>query len=169
MPKQNRTRYAILGLLSFAPLSGYDIRKICEEKLGYFWSESYSQIYSMLKQLTKEGFTTIEHKKQESKPDRKVYTVTDSGLQELRRWLQEPPAPGTRRIELLLKLTFGIHASSETMKSYVMQELDQIKAMNAELRELEQQVLAEKSESVLPLYQLITLRYGIAVTNGLID
>lgn len=44
--ERNQTSYVILGLLSIAPnQTGYDIRKAVEETVGYFWSESYGQIY----------------------------------------------------------------------------------------------------------------------------
>ena len=41
MPRENKTKYAVLGLLTYAPLSGYDIRRIYADSLGNFWSESY--------------------------------------------------------------------------------------------------------------------------------
>jgi PadR family transcriptional regulator AphA len=45
------TPFAILGLLSIEPMSGYDIRRNLDESLSYFWSESYGQIYPSLKKL----------------------------------------------------------------------------------------------------------------------
>ena len=39
------TPNALLGLLSLRPMSGYDIRQVISESIGYFWSESYGQIY----------------------------------------------------------------------------------------------------------------------------
>ncbi|HEY3155376.1 MAG TPA: PadR family transcriptional regulator, partial [Candidatus Eisenbacteria bacterium] len=49
------TPYAILGMLSFAPMSGYDIRKEAASSIGYFWSESYGQIYPALRELQARG------------------------------------------------------------------------------------------------------------------
>src|SRR5438132_1157029 len=48
------TPYAVLGMLSLAPMSGYDIRKESETSIGYFWSESYGQLSPamMQEQLT---------------------------------------------------------------------------------------------------------------------
>ena len=56
MAKKQKTRSAILGLLSWQPMSGYDIKKLIEMGLRHFWSESYGQIYPTLEQLVKEGF-----------------------------------------------------------------------------------------------------------------
>ena len=38
------TGKALLGLLSIAPMSGYDIRQLIPWSIGQFWSESYGQI-----------------------------------------------------------------------------------------------------------------------------
>ena len=53
--RQPSTRYAILGLLSLAPMSGYEIRKVAASSIGHFWSESYGQIYPTLRKLVAAG------------------------------------------------------------------------------------------------------------------
>src|ERR1035441_9620557 len=53
---RNRTAYVLLGLLSIEPnQSGYDLRKAIESSVGYFWGESYGQIYPTLKRLAAGG------------------------------------------------------------------------------------------------------------------
>jgi DNA-binding PadR family transcriptional regulator len=37
---QRKTWFAILGLLDWRPMSGYDIKKLVEMGLSHFWSES---------------------------------------------------------------------------------------------------------------------------------
>ena len=91
MPRENKTKYAVLGLLTYAPLSGYDIRRIYDQSLGNFWSESYGAIYPILKRLEEEGLATREVQHQAGKPDRNVYTITELGRDELHRWLAQPP------------------------------------------------------------------------------
>ena len=84
-------------------MSGYDLKKLIEFSISNFWNESYAQIYPILKQLAKEGLTTSHVEKRVGKPDRYVYTITDAGQNELRRWLAEPAELQTQRNELLLK------------------------------------------------------------------
>ena len=48
MPKENKTKYAILGLLSLAPMSGYDIKIITDNSIGHFWNENFGHIYPVL-------------------------------------------------------------------------------------------------------------------------
>src|SRR5208282_3571760 len=51
MPKENRSKYAILGMLDFCPMSGYDLRKYAASSIGHFWKEDYGHIYPTLKLL----------------------------------------------------------------------------------------------------------------------
>ena len=55
MAARRKTRFAILGLLSWKPMSGYDIKKLIEMGLQYFWQESYEQLYPTLEALVAEG------------------------------------------------------------------------------------------------------------------
>ena len=45
----------ILGLLSFRPRSGYDIKTVVDRSTRFFWAASYGQIYQELKRLEQEG------------------------------------------------------------------------------------------------------------------
>ena len=62
--KEKRSKYAILGILSLGSMSGYDIKKMFEKSIGNFWSESYGQIYPLLKALVDEGFATSSIERQ---------------------------------------------------------------------------------------------------------
>jgi len=81
---------AILGFLSYRPLSGYDLKKIFDSSVRHFWYADQSQIYRTLATLTEEQLTTVEVVNQSEKPDRKVYHITPAGLNDLRGWLLGP-------------------------------------------------------------------------------
>ena len=53
----------LLGLLTIAPMSGYDLGQLIQDSIHYFWRESYGQIYPSLKQLSAEGFVTGKSEK----------------------------------------------------------------------------------------------------------
>ena len=42
--REVKSKYAILGMLSIEPMSGYDIKKEVEKSISNFWTESYGQI-----------------------------------------------------------------------------------------------------------------------------
>ena len=58
MPRENKTRFAVLAMLSLGPRSGYDIQQQIQRTLGHFWSESHGQIYPTLRKLLAEGLAT---------------------------------------------------------------------------------------------------------------
>ncbi|HCW53514.1 MAG TPA: PadR family transcriptional regulator, partial [Clostridium sp.] len=76
MAKANKTRYALLGVLSYQPSSGYDIKKICDNSIGYFWNENYGHICPVLKQLESENLITKFVKETEGHPQKNIYSIT---------------------------------------------------------------------------------------------
>jgi PadR family transcriptional regulator, regulatory protein AphA len=168
--KENKSRLAVLGMLTLGPMSGYDIRKAMEQSTGNFWQESYGQIYPILKQLTNEGLATSREEKQEGSPVRYVYTLTDKGWDELGTWLSEPIEYQVERNELLLKLFFGrimpIPASIEHVGRFRMlqeQSLRKYEQIEAHLARC-----AVEEDPDAP-YSLITVRYGLHRVRALID
>jgi PadR family transcriptional regulator, regulatory protein AphA len=131
MKQIGATPNALLGLLSLEPMSGYDIRQMISRSIGYFWSESYGQIYPGLKLLTDEGLVAKKTERREGSPDRHVYSLTAAGRKQLRRWLELPAAREVPRNELLLKLFFGAHApvevSREHVRGYLELQLEQLR------------------------------------------
>ena len=88
---------AILGLLSWRPLSGYDLKKKFADSLALPWSGNSNQIYTTLVKLHREGLVTREVEDPERGPSRKVYSITAQGLAELKRLaLAEPELPQLR-------------------------------------------------------------------------
>ena len=80
MPRESKTDYALLGLLSLMPMSGYDMKAFISTSIGFFWHESYGQIYPALRRLHENGLVEREVEAQNGKPDRHLYTVTEAGL-----------------------------------------------------------------------------------------
>ena len=101
--KEGKSKYAILGMLSIEPMSGYDIKKEVEKSISNFWTESYGQIYPVLSNLIAEKLVTKTVESEAGKPDRHVYSLTARGRKELRRWLLKGFAPKIQRDEFLLK------------------------------------------------------------------
>ncbi len=94
--------HAILGLLSYRPMSGYDLKKLMQDSPFMYWSGNNNQVYKALVELGSQGLVTSETKHQDGSPTKKIYTLTDSGLAELNRWtLIAPEAPETKNAFLV--------------------------------------------------------------------
>jgi len=169
MAKENKSRYAVLGMLSTEPMSGYDIKKAIENSVANFWNESYGQIYPILKQLADAGLTTSHTEKQEGKPERYVYTLTDKGREELLHWLAEPVEHAVERNELLLKLFFGHEVSVTTSIEHVRQ----FRMLMAALLQKYTGIIAYLNEHCMDapdmLYRRITVSYGLHRTQALVQ
>jgi PadR family transcriptional regulator, regulatory protein AphA len=168
MSKENKSRYAILGVLSQGPMSGYDIKKFIQGSISNFWSESYGQIYPILKQLSEEGLTSSHTEKQEGKPERYVYRLTDKGWDTLREWLTEPAEYTVGRIEILLKLFFGRHTAVSTNIEHVQQFGALQVALLHKYAEIEKHINALGLDEAERLYSLITLSYGRRESEALV-
>lgn len=86
-------KYAILGLLHYKDMHGYQIKKHIERNFGYMWSINYGQIYPNLKHLADEGLVTMREFNQvgQKGPQRKLYSLTEDGRREFSRWLGGDP------------------------------------------------------------------------------
>jgi PadR family transcriptional regulator AphA len=98
--------YAILGFLSYLPLSGYDLKKMFDTSVQHFWPADQSQIYRTLGRLTDQGFVEMEVIHQEDHPDRKVYSITPPGREQLKSWLKSPPPVEPNRSASLIQVFF---------------------------------------------------------------
>ncbi|MDR0221438.1 MAG: PadR family transcriptional regulator, partial [Lachnospiraceae bacterium] len=82
-------KHGLLGLLSYGRMTGYELDKAFKDSLNFFWQAQTSQIYRELKAMEKAGWLTSEIVFQTSKPNKKLYAITDSGRLEFHRWIAE--------------------------------------------------------------------------------
>lgn len=129
-------RYAVLGLLNYSAMNGYDLSKMFEDSIDHFWHASMSQIYRELNTLEADGYLSSEVMQQQEKPNKRIYRITPEGKVEFERWLKdfpESPVKNTRD-EFSLRLFFG--ASMETKD--LIRELERFKAQKQQyLKEID--------------------------------
>ncbi len=120
--------HAILGFLNYKPFSGYDLKKIFDTSVQHFWAADQSQIYRTLARLTEQGWTEIEVIEQEDRPDRKVYTITQTGRDELRRWLTTSLTHEKHRSAELVQVFFAGQLSDDEVLAMFEREAEKIRA-----------------------------------------
>lgn len=109
-------KHAILGILSRLPLTGYDLKKIMQDSAYMPWSGNNNQIYKALVELLEEGCLTNEVRHQASAPSKKIYTITDRGLAELKQWALATPEPPEFRKMILIQLAGSEQLSDEELR-----------------------------------------------------
>ena len=169
MPKTNKSKYAIMGMLSIRPMSGYDMKKLIAQSIGYFWNESFGQIYPTLKQLVEEGLATRQAEKRPSKRDRYVYTLTDAGRAELRNWLKNPPEPESSRNEFLLKLFFASQVAVGDNIALIEGYRREQVALLEHCRQMEQFLRTGRADAPNLPYWLLSLDLGQQTTQAAIS
>ena len=147
----------------------YDIKKKVEGSISYFWSESYGQIYPVLKNLITEKLVTKTVERETGKPDRHVYSLTAKGRKELRRWLLERFAPKVQRNEFLLKLFFGEEITPKANLAHVERFRELQRGLLEKYKATEKRIKRDyPNNSNLP-YWLMTVRYGERTSLALLD
>jgi len=107
--------YAILGLLSWRPLTGYDIKKMFAGSTTLHWSGNNNQIYTTLVNLHKADLVTRQVELQEDSPARKIYSITAKGRTELKKWLLTEPEPPQLKNTFLIQLAWADQLSPEEL------------------------------------------------------
>jgi len=167
--KEVKSKYAILGMLSIRPMSGYDIKKQVEETISNFWTESYGQIYPVLGKLIAEKSVTKTIEKGAGKPDRHVYALTERGRKELRRWLLEGATPKVVRNEFLLKLFFGEEISVNANVAHIEEFRELQRGLLQKYKAIEKGITSEHADNANAPYWLMTVRYGEHVSRALVQ
>ena len=166
MAKTNKTDFALLGILNIEPMSGYDIRSFIRESIGYFWQESYGQIYPALKRLHSRRLVSKKKAKQSRGPAKFVYSLTPRGKAALVKWLASEPEPETVRIELLLKLFFGTTGNRRDQIGHLESLLARQRERFAQFDHVEREVLPLYVSNPSYSYWRSTLRYGQRLTEA---
>lgn len=154
----NKTRYAILGVLLESPSTGYEIKSLMSRSTVYFWRESDSTIYPMLKVLAKEGkvlskITYVGKKKKE------VFSITETGQAEFEAWIKSPTQSETPRNEFLLKLFFI--TDQEEIARLFRERLVKVEKTYEDYKKIEKR-LESLTDSSHKKTRLKLLKYGIS-------
>lgn len=169
MARVNPTEFAILGLLAEAPGSGYDIKREVEQRLSHFWSESYGHIYPMLHRLHEQGLVAKTVQREQGRPDRNVYEITDDGRRALEDWFAESPSPLRPRNELLLRLFLGRYARPEHLIRDVRAFREGLQAGLDQLRGIAERIEDEAASHPDRVYWDLVVDYGLVVFEALVD
>ncbi len=134
--------YAILGLISFGEMSGYDLKQLADRSINYFfWSPAASQIYSELRRLETMGYVTEQRVEQETRPAKRLYRITPSGEEELQRWLDDAEVPpDILKSPFLLKLFLGGTTSPEVLIAQLEARFDQMEDRLSRYEEIENEI-----------------------------
>lgn len=157
------TRTLCLGALISGPATGYEIKKRFEDTFGYFMEVSQSAIYPALAELLQDGLVTVSRVEQETRPDKKVYSLTAAGRERFRRDLAASPGRHRVRSEFLVLLFFAEWLQPERLRQVLDGQLDEFLRLRATL----DQWFREHADHA-PAGVRFTAGYGAAVMDAAI-
>jgi PadR family transcriptional regulator, regulatory protein AphA len=135
------TSYALLGLLSVQDWTTYELAKQVQRSLHWFWPRAERRLYDEPKRLVAAALVTAT-RQHTGRRARTVYSITDSGRNELRRWLRSPPAPPVTEFEGMLKVFFATAGGRKDLLRTLQVVADQAAERRAVLTEMAQESLA---------------------------
>ena len=159
-------KYALLGLLQYSPSTGYDLKQFMDTSTANFWHAKLSQIYITLKALEKEGLVTSDVQEQTSRPDRRVYTLTEQGTQDLDNWLSDTNVELPQlKDPFLLKLFFCARVDKETLLTQLKLQRDLHQKLLNEYRTDTKATIQNVRENV-PQLKKDALFWGLTLRSG---
>ncbi|MFE4535362.1 PadR family transcriptional regulator [Streptomyces scopuliridis] len=103
-------RMPLLALLSRGPAHGYELKQDLEQLLGAAYPQlNVGQIYVTLSRLEKSGLIVGEEIAQSSRPNKKIYRLTDAGTEALSAWFEETAEEPRLRDDFFMKLALASH------------------------------------------------------------
>ncbi len=119
---------AILGILSWKPSTGYELKKIFEDSSFMHWSGNNNQIYKALISLEDEALVASKVIHQDNSPSKKVYSITEEGLKELNEWVKSTPEIPEIKKTFLVQLAWSHMLSNEELSDILIKYEVEIKS-----------------------------------------
>lgn len=166
-------KHALLGLLSYEPMTGYELKQFFDISIAHFWTAELSQIYPTLKTLEDSGYVTKHVEVQENRPNRKVYEITADGREELVRWMRGAEPPANLRDPFLIKVFLGTEIAVEDMLVLMRRQMEEhqkvIAFSETVLRERIAHGVKEGFTEKHALYWTLTLDMALAYRRAYVD
>jgi len=121
-------RHAVLAALLEGEASGYQLAKRFDVAVANFWSATPQQLYRELDKLEADGLVDARLVRQQRRPDKRVFTLTDAGRAELHRFTAEPAKPVAMRDDLLVKLQAVDVGDAHAVTKELLARMDRARA-----------------------------------------
>lgn len=166
-------KHALLGILTVHPMTGYELKQFFDSSVQHFWNAELSQIYPTLKSLEEAAYVDKRVEIQESRPNRKIYDITESGREEFARWVRAPQPAVDTRDPFLIKLFFGTELPIEDVLVLMRRQMEEQQKMLAfcetVLRERIRESVSKHNSPRQGLFWTLTLEMAIAYRRTYID
>ena len=155
--RPNATAASLLGFLQEGPLTGWDLVRTAQARIGEFWTLTQSQVYRELGAMAAHGL--VEAGARGSR-DRRPYAITEAGRAAFREWLTQMPPEESIRFPLLLTISFGRWMEPATLHRAVHAQR-QVHAQRLAAYRADHDRMVREQPEAIP-WGLATLTFGLA-------
>ena len=128
--------FALLGLISVKPMSGYDLAHAFEYALSSWWTAPRTQIYPRLKQMEREGRVASEEVIQSGRPNKRVYHLTVAGTEYLQDRLRREIGPPTMNHGMLMRIFLAHEMDAGELRDLITEYANSTATWLEELRQI---------------------------------
>jgi len=160
-------KHAVLASLLDGEASGYDLSKRMDISVANFWHVVPAQLYAELRRLEDENLIEGRDVAQERRPNKRVFSLTDAGRDELRSFIREEPRPPSAKDELLVQVQAADIGDLEALAATIDQRRKTSEVRLAVFEALAKQFLRGRTEEEFltrarRIGPYVTLRRGLA-------
>jgi DNA-binding PadR family transcriptional regulator len=152
----NPTAASLLGLLdsSGGQVTGGDLVRIAQQRIGAFWHLTRSQVHRELAGLADEGYVEVVAR---GPRDSRLYAITPAGQRVYRSWLADHLPDETIRMPLLLAVSFG----RSLPRGRLRRILDRAEAEHRERLSRYRKLEVELEQQGVDAFARATLSFGL--------
>lgn len=151
-----------LGALTLGDASGYEIKKMFEEgPFSHFHQASFGSIYPALGNLCESGQVSMREHPQDGRPDKKIYSITETGKATLTRKLRKAPTADKFRSEVLVMFFLAEYMQPDHMVEVFDKYLQSYRA--------KLDCFCDTDESAFPPHRQFTRGLGNALYQAAVD
>jgi DNA-binding PadR family transcriptional regulator len=144
-------KYGVLGLLTGAPLHGYEVKNRFEAMLGGTWDVNIGQIYTTLQRLERDGLVRPVGPRGDR--GKLLYELSPDGRKALDEWLAEPDVgPQQLHEDIFVKLLLATRVANGDLPQLLAR---QKRAYLQRLRDLNRLEERARREGRLDLARLV--------------
>jgi DNA-binding PadR family transcriptional regulator len=128
-------RMPLLALLAKEPAHGYELKARLEKVFGEAYpSPNIGQIYVTLQRLERDGLVCSQDVVQTTRPNKRVYELTDAGREAVLTWMDRPSDGPRVRDDFFMKLALSENAGAADRLGLINHQrrhyLSQMRALN---------------------------------------
>ncbi|MFD0071331.1 PadR family transcriptional regulator [Streptomyces sp. NPDC127166] len=139
-------KHAVLAALLEGEASGYDLAKIFDVSVANFWAATPQQLYRELERLAEAGLIEARVVEQERRPNKRMFSLTEPGRQDLVAYTTAPPRPSAVRDELLVQVQACDEGDTAAVREFVAQRMETARAKLARYDRLREWMLDGRDE-----------------------